>query len=47
LSLVLLGVLMLAISRVPFPWVGPMLAACGGLLVLRGIIASYLVFRPS
>jgi drug/metabolite transporter superfamily protein YnfA len=47
LSLVLLGVLMLVISRVPFPWVGPTLAAGGGLLVLRGLIASYLFFRPS
>jgi hypothetical protein len=36
---------MLVISRVPFLWVGPMLAACGGLLVLRGVIASFLVFR--
>ena len=46
LSLSLLGVLMLVISRVPFLWVGPMLAVAGGLLVLRGIIASVLIFRP-
>ena len=46
LSLALLGVLMLVISRVPFLWVGPMLAAGGGLLVLRGTMASYLIFRP-
>ncbi len=46
LSLALLGVLMLVISRVPFLWVGPMLGACGGLLVLRGVIATYLIFRP-
>src|SRR5438876_5516689 len=45
LSLVLLGILMLVISRVPFPWVGPMLAAGGALLALRGMIASYLIFR--
>ena len=45
LSLVLLGVLMLVISRVPFLWVGPMLAAAGGLLALRGIIGSALIFR--
>ncbi len=46
LSLALLGVLMLVISRVPFLWVGPMLAAGGGLLMLRGMIAAYLIFRP-
>jgi len=46
LSLALLGVLMLAMSRVPFLWVGPMLAACGGLLVVRALIAAVLVFRP-
>src|SRR6266516_3926789 len=46
LSLVLLGVLMLAISRVPFAWVGPMLASLGVVLALRGIIGSALVFRP-
>jgi hypothetical protein len=45
LSLALLGILMLVISRVPFLWVAPMLAAAGGLLVLRGIIGSALVFR--
>ncbi len=46
LSLALLGVLMVVISRVPFLWVGPMLAAGGGLLVLRGMIATFLIFRP-
>jgi hypothetical protein len=46
LSLALLGVLMLVISRVPFHWVGPMLAAGGGVLVLRGLIAAFLILRP-
>ena len=46
LSLSLLGVLMLVISRVPFLWVGPLLAAGGGLLVLRGLISAFLIFRP-
>ncbi|HKE35166.1 MAG TPA: hypothetical protein VKB66_08175 [Candidatus Acidoferrum sp.] len=46
LSLVLLGVLMLAIIRVPFSWVEPMLIAAGVVLVLRGIVASALIFRP-
>jgi hypothetical protein len=46
LSLSLLGILMLAISRVPFLWVAPMLAAAGGLLALRGIIGCGLALRP-
>jgi hypothetical protein len=46
LSLALLGILMLVISRVPFLWVAPMLAAGGGMLVLRGAMASYLILRP-
>src|SRR5882724_5446484 len=45
LSLVLLGILMLVISRVPFSWVGPLLAAAGALLVLRGVIGSALIFQ--
>jgi hypothetical protein len=46
LSFALLGILMLVISRVPFLWVAPMLAAAGGLLVLRGVIGSVLILRP-
>ena len=46
LSLILLGLLMLVISRVPFPWVGPLLAAGGALLVLRGFIGSIFVLLP-
>jgi hypothetical protein len=46
LSLTLLGLAMLAISRVPFAWVGPLLAAGGALLMLRGIIGSVLAFWP-
>ena len=46
LSLVLLGVVMLVITRVPFSWVSPMLAAAGVLLSLRGIIGSALILRP-
>lgn len=45
LSLALLGALMLAISRVPFSWVGPMLAVGGAVLALRGLIGSVLIFR--
>ena len=46
LSLTLLGVVMLAISRVPFVWVGRLLAVGGALLVLRGLVGSVLVLRP-
>lgn len=46
LSLTLLGILMLAISRVSFLWVGPMLAAGGVLLILRGIIGCGFALRP-
>ncbi len=46
LSLALLGVLMLVISRVPFLWVGPMLTAVGVVLALRGIVGAALIFRP-
>jgi hypothetical protein len=42
----LLGVVMLAIARVPFLWVGRLLAVGGALLVLRGLMGSVLVFRP-
>ena len=46
LSLVLLGALMLAIIHVPFSWVEPMLMAAGVVLMIRGIVASALLFRP-
>jgi hypothetical protein len=46
ISLVLLGVVMLAIARVPFLWVGRLLAAAGVLLVLRGVMGSVLILRP-
>jgi hypothetical protein len=46
LSLTLLGVLMLIISRAPFHWVGYLIAIAGVLLVTRGVIGSFLVLRP-
>jgi hypothetical protein len=46
LSLVLLGLVMLAISRVPFLWIGPLLAGAGVVMAVRGIIGAALVFRP-
>src|SRR5215470_17534624 len=45
LSLVFLGVLMLAIIRVPFSWVEPMLMAAGVILMIRGFVASALIVR--
>jgi len=47
ITLVLLGLVMGAIARVPFSWVGPLLAAGGVLLLLRGLAGSVLVFRRS
>ena len=46
LSLTLLGAVMLAISRVPFLWVGPLLALAGFVLIIRGLIGSVLILRP-
>ena len=46
LSLTLLGLVMLGISRVPFQWVGPLLAFAGLVLVIRGLIGSVLILRP-
>ena len=46
LSLILLGIVMLAITRVPFLWVGKLFAVAGLVLVLRGLVGSVLVLRP-
>jgi hypothetical protein len=46
LSLTLVGIVMLVISRAPFLWVGRLFALAGLLLVLRGLIGSFLVLRP-
>jgi hypothetical protein len=45
ISMLLLGAVMAAISRVPFDWVGRLLAVAGLLLLLRGLAGSMLVFR--
>jgi hypothetical protein len=37
---------MLAMSRVPFLWVGPLLALAGFVLIIRGLIGSVLILRP-
>jgi hypothetical protein len=46
-SLTLLGIVLLAISRVPFAWVGPLLACAGVVLVARGIAGFALLLRPA
>jgi hypothetical protein len=46
LSLTLLGVVMLAIARAPFLYVGKLFAIAGLVLVLRGLIGSVLILRP-
>lgn len=47
ISLTILGIVLLAISRVPFSWVGPLLACAGALLAGRGIAGSWLLLRPA
>ena len=44
-SMILLGLLMLAIARAPFIWVGRLLAICGLVLVLRGVFGSLLILK--
>jgi hypothetical protein len=46
LSLAVLGAMMLVMSRAPIYWVGPMLAAGGAVLVIRGLIGTAFVLRP-
>jgi len=46
-SLLLVGGLMLVLSRVPFAWVLPMFAAVGGVLVVRGLVGVVLVSRKA
>jgi hypothetical protein len=43
ISLVLLGVVMVILSRVPYAWVGPLLAIVGGLLLARGLVGAMLI----
>jgi len=45
LSLVLLGALMLAVTRVPFLWVGKLLAVAGLVLIVRGLLGAILILR--
>ena len=45
-SLLFLGAILLTISRVPFLWVGRLLALAGVVLLLRGIAGIVLILRP-
>jgi hypothetical protein len=45
-SLILLGILMLAMIKVPFEWVSKLLAVTGIVLVLRGILGIFFISRP-
>jgi len=47
LSLVLLGAIMIAATRVPFLWIGKLLMLAGLVLILRGLLGSILIFRHS
>ena len=44
-SLILLGLLMLAIGHVPFVLVGKFLALCGLVLIFRGVAGSLLILK--
>ena len=44
-SMLLLGILMLGIARVPFGLAGRCLAVCGVVLLVRGIFGSLLIVR--
>src|SRR5260221_3823986 len=46
LSLMLLGLVMLAISRVPVLWVGRLLAVAGLVPIFRRLIRFILILRP-
>lgn len=45
-SLVLTGGILVAVAKVPFAWVGPLIAVAGGVLMLRGILGSFFALRP-
>ncbi len=45
LSLLLLGALMLAVTRVPYLWVGKLLAVGGVVLIVRGLLGTFLILR--
>lgn len=46
-SLVLLGLILLAMTRVPFLWVPRLLIVVGFILVTRGLFATLMIFKQS
>ena len=44
-SLLLLGLIMLVITRVPFLWVGRLLALAGVVLLVRGALGCFLILK--
>ena len=46
ISLVLLGIIMLAITRAPFLMIGKLFAVAGAILALRGLVGMGLILKP-
>jgi hypothetical protein len=46
-SLILLGLVLFAMTRVPFLWVPKLLIVLGLILVTRGLLGSLLIFKQS
>ena len=46
-SLALVGLLMLSLAWAPFRWTGLLLAAAGGLFVVRGLVTATIMALPS
>ena len=46
ISLILLGIVMLAIARAPFVMIGKLFAVAGVILAVRGIVGLALILRP-
>ena len=47
ISLVLVGIMLFAMTRVPFLWVPRLLIAAGFILVTRGLFAALMILRQS
>jgi hypothetical protein len=43
--MIVLGLLMLAIGHLPFGMAGKVLAVCGLVLILRGVVGSLLILQ--